>query len=195
MAQAFRFVDLLAQVGEQDDNDKSLPPDTYTVRVEEAEAVIAGSGNPMIKVKFVVLGGPQDNKWIFNQFVLAINSAKGPDALKPFFRQMKAFDLDAEFFNSLGDQGLEAVAPLLVGKVVDVKTAVRKYQGVKYTDVKGVSKSSGGTGGIPIPGVPVPQTSTPVPQVPQVPSPASPVPVQVAPPVPGPPTGPPPPPF
>jgi len=173
MTQSFNFNELLAKSGATDDN--TVPPDEYQVTVIEADAVVAGSGNPMLKVKFSINGGPHDGRWVFNNFVLAINSDKGDSALKPFFRQMRTFGLDDDFFKTVTT--LEQVAPLLVGKAVTIKTAIREYNGTNYTDVKSVSSPKAVTGAAPLipalggggPATPPPAPATPPPVAPATP--------------------------
>lgn len=195
MTQSFNFADLLSKAG--DVSNDLIPESEYTVTVVEAEALIAGSGNPMIKVQFSVVGGPHAGRVIFNNFVLAINSDKGDVALKPFFRQMGLFGLDAEFFKTV--TSLDQVAPLLVGKQVNVKTINKEYNGTVYTNVKSVSAAKSAAGVAPSIGIPVPAaTGIPTPQVPATPTPpaappAPPAAPQVTPPAPA--TAPPPPPF
>ena len=199
MPEGFSFADLLARAGGTED--PVLPPDTYTATVETAEAVIANSGNPMIKVKFSIVGGPHNGTWVNNNFVLALNSPKGDAALKPFFRQMGVFGITDEDFNAIPAsepvEGLKLIAPRLVGQTVTIKTDIREYEGKKYPDVKSVAKASGTTPGVPQVGVPqVPaaasiQAPPAVPAIPQVPAPA-PAPPVAAPVTPG---APPPPPF
>lgn len=137
----------------------ALPDGPYDAECIEATAVTASTGKPMIKCKFRVTTGPHAKRQFFNQFVLSLDN---PQALAMFFRHMKAFGLDENYFTALGGGSLAPVAQVLVGRVARFELGHREWQGENRNDVKAVKPIPGNVaqpaGGLPtssgLPGVP-----------------------------------------
>lgn len=168
---------------------EALPTGDYDVETTKSEAVQSSNGRPMIKATFKVIVGPHTNRNVVNNFVLSVDN---PVALAIFFRQMKCFGLDDNFFAMLGDQGsLDSVANAMVGKRVRLTLGQRDWQGETRNEVKQVKPYTGAPGGMGGPagpsmtGVPGPApaaygaTPTPAPAPAQMPTPA-PAPAPVA---------------
>ena len=142
----------------------ALPDNDYDAECIEATATTASTGKPMLKCKFRVTTGPHAKRQFFNQFVLSLDN---PQALAMFFRHMKAFGLDENYFTTLGGGSLAPVAQVLVGRQARFTLGHREWQGENRNDVKAVKPIPGNmvqpAGGLPtssaLPGVP----ATPVP--------------------------------
>jgi hypothetical protein len=144
---------------------EALPIGDYDVETEKSEAVQSSNGRPMIKTTFKVIVGPHTNRKVMNNFVLVVDN---PVALAIFFRNMKCFGLEDNFFAALGDQGsLDVVANAMVGKRVRLTLGQREWQGEMRNEVKQVKPytgAPGGMGGGPVAGpVTGPQGMTGVP--------------------------------
>lgn len=125
---------------------EALPNGDYDVETEKAEAVQSSNGRPMIKATFKVIVGPHTNRKVVNNFVLVVDN---PTALAIFFRNMKCFGLDDNFFAMLGDQGsLDSVANAMVGKRVRLQLGQREWQGEMRNEVKQVKPYTGAPSGM-----------------------------------------------
>lgn len=151
---------------------EALPIGDYDIRVIESTATTASSGKPMIKVKMEVITGPYAPRKVFNQFVLSLEN---PNAVSIFFRHMRAFGLDEQFFAALGPEGsLDPVAAALLGRQATVKLGHREWQGENRNNCEGFKPFTGpsavGVPGMPVnPGVPAMPPPPTAPQMPQVP--------------------------
>lgn len=168
---------------------EALPIGDYDVEVTKAEAVTSSNGRPMIKTTFKVIVGPHTNRQVINNFVLSVDS---PVALSIFFRHMKCFGLDDQFFAALGSAGtLDPAANAMVGRRVRLTLGQREWNGEQRNEVNQVKPytgAPGGTGGpaagpqgftgVPSPG-PAAYGATPTPAPAPTPSPA-PAPVPAA---------------
>lgn len=167
---------------------EALPNGDYNVEVVKADAVTASTGRPMIKCKMKVIDGGYQNRPVMTQFVLSIDN---PNALAMFFRNMKGFGLDENFFAQMGAGGqLDPVAAALVGRRAQVTLGTRKWQGEDRNEVTGIKPYTGAPGTVVgVPGAPGPITGIPtqalqqgvqnfnaqMPQMPQMPPQAPPV--------------------
>lgn len=166
---------------------EAMPDGNYNVEVVKAEAVTASTGRPMIKCKMKVIDGPYQNRPVMTQFVLVIDN---PNALAMFFRNMKGFGLDENFFAQLGSGQLEPVAAALMSRRAQVTLGTKKWNGEDRNEVTGIKPYTGAPGtmtgtpgapgatgapGTPAPGLPrmpgLPPTTGQAPQ-PQLPPPA-----------------------
>ena len=124
----------------------------YDIEVTSCDAVTSSTGKPMLKAKMKVISGPHMNRTIMNNFTLSLDN---PVAVAMFFRQMKFFGLNDEFFASLGANGsLEPVASALVGRRARLTLGQKEWGGETRNEVKGVK---------PYTGAPVPGMSSPGP--------------------------------
>lgn len=139
---------------------EAMPNGDYNIEVVKAEAVTASTGRPMIKCKMKVIDGGFQNRPVMTQFVLVVDN---PNALAMFFRNMKAFGLDENFFAQMGAGGqLDPVAGALVGRRAQVTLGTRKWQGEDRNEVTGIKPYTGAPGTItgvpgatgPIAGIP-----------------------------------------
>lgn len=137
---------------------EAMPNGDYNIEVVKADAVTASTGRPMIKCKMKVIDGPFQNRPVMTQFVLVVDN---PNALSMFFRNMKAFGLDENFFAQMGPAGqLDPVAGALVGRRAQVTLGTRKWQGEDRNEVTGIKSYTGAPGtvtgapGAPTPGMP-----------------------------------------
>lgn len=170
-----------------------IPKGEYAMTVVKSEAVTASTGKPMIKVNMRVDGGPNNGRLVFNNFVV---STDNPNAMGFFFRHMKAFGLDADFFGT--SPSMPQVADALLGRSALVSLDIRQYQGQDQNDVKSMKpltgigvgmpgKSPGGISGLPaataMPGTPAglpaateipPGAATTAQETPEQPAPAKP---------------------
>lgn len=174
---------------------EALPIGSYEVEVESSTATRSSTDKPMLKVTMRVLDGPYARRPVINNFVMSLEN---PTALAIFFRHMKCFGLDENFFTQLGAVGsLEPVAQALVGRRAKLQLGHRQWQGETRNEVVGISPYTGaprlqdpsgelglsvfapGTPGPTAPGAPTPAPSAP-PAPPSTPTPTT-APVQHAP--------------
>lgn len=137
----------------------------YDIEVTACDAVTSGNGKPMLKCKMKVISGPHMNRPIINNFVLSLDNAV---AVSIFFRQMKCFGLNDQFFAALGPSGsLEPVAAALVGRRARLTLGQREWAGEMRNEVKGVKPYTGAPSATgPNPGpvmAPPPSTPNPAP--------------------------------
>lgn len=124
---------------------EALPIGDYDVEVTKAEAVTSSNGRPMIKTTFKVIVGPHTNRQVINNFVLSVDS---PVALSIFFRHMKCFGLDDQFFAALGSAGtLDPAANAMVGRRVRLTLGQREWNGEQRNEVNQVKPYTGAPGG------------------------------------------------
>lgn len=125
---------------------EALPIGDYDVEVTKAEAVTSSNGRPMIKTTFKVIVGPHTNRQVMNNFVLSVDS---PVALSIFFRHMKCFGLDDQFFAALGAAGtLDPAANAMVGRRVRLTLGHREWQGETRNEVNQVKPYTGAPSGL-----------------------------------------------
>lgn len=125
---------------------EAMPNGDYNIEVVKADAVTASTGRPMIKCKMKVIDGGYQNRPVMTQFVLSIDN---PNALAMFFRNMKAFGLDENFFAQMGAGGqLDPVAVALVGRRAQVTLGTRKWQGEDRNEVTGIKPYTGAPGSV-----------------------------------------------
>lgn len=153
----------------------ALPIGDYDVEVAKSEATVSSNGKPMIKVSMKVVGGPYERRTVLNQFVM---SQDNPVALSIFFRHMRAFGLDEQFFMSLGRGSIEPVANALLGRRARLTLGHREWQGETRNEVKAVKPYTGAPTAGPAAG----PVSTPGPVAPPLaPPPPAPVTTPIAP--------------
>lgn len=132
-----------------------LPIGDYDAECISADAVTSTTGKPMIKCKFEVISGPHAKRKFFNQYVLSVENEV---ALAMFFRQMKAFGLDENFFAAVGQQGLAPVAQTMLGRRARFTLGIRKWNEEDRNEVTSTKPLAGGVaagpGGLPGTGAP-----------------------------------------
>lgn len=165
-----------------------IPASVYPVRVEEAQALPASTGSPMLKLRLSVVGGPYNGRLIWTNIVW---KADNEGSLRMFMVKLKAFGFTREWMDT-HRPGLNQLAQLLVGRSASATVEIKDYQGSPTNNVSKLAPLTGGgnpgaaaptAGGVP------PVAPPPVPPVaaPPVAPPAAvappPVPPPVAPPV------------
>ena len=147
-----------------------VPPGSYTVKVEKAEAVKAqSSGSPMIKATLRIVGGPHDGRFVWTNLV---HKPGSPGSAKMFAVKVMAFGITAEVL-AAQKPTMPQVAEMLVGRQAVVDVEIREWQGRMSNDVKSIKPSA------TVPSVPsVAPTPTPTPAA--APSVTPPVPVPTA---------------
>lgn len=116
------------------------PDGQYDMEIVQADATTANSGSAMVVAKLRCLTGPFANKHITNNFVLSVDN---PIALNIFFKNMRAFGLDDNFFLQLGNGDHSAIANNLLGKRARVTLGHRPYQGVDQNKIDKIEPLSG----------------------------------------------------
>jgi hypothetical protein len=130
------------------------------------------NGKDQYAVRFKLLGGPDDGKSVFNNFVISPDNA---NALGFFFRHMAALGLTREYFAS--NPPKEAVAKALVGRRCRLDISIRTWNDQDRNQVDNVLPPIGGATtvspavGGPYPSVPDATPPIPTPQAFPIPTP------------------------
>jgi Protein of unknown function (DUF669) len=141
-------------------SNEPLPIGDYDVEIAEATATTSSNDRPMIKVVMKVLDGPHARRSLRTQFVMTLEN---PVALSIFFRHMKCFGLDEQFFLS-GLNNLGPVAQALQGRRANVTVKHREWQGELQNEVSRIKPYTGAPKMVPSgPGGPVAPGATPSP--------------------------------
>lgn len=148
-----------------DDSDASsnepVPPGDYRVKVNKAEATVAKTGSPMIKVTLEIVGGPHNTRWVWTNFVVKPDN---PDSAKMFVRKIKSFGFTSDYLAN-NKPSMDALAKALVGREAIATVSISEYQGSKRNDISKL-KTVTGTGGM---SAAVPPPAAPTSGVPSVP--------------------------
>jgi hypothetical protein len=173
------FQQLMKDAGE---GFQPVPTGPYNAEVAKAEAVMSSTNKPMIKVQLRIIGGPNEGRLLFDQFVI---TAGNPNALSFFFEHMAAFGLDRAWFAQ--NPPLETVAATLMGRQVMVAVGIKQFKGADRNEVQSYKPITGGQIGGMTPANPgfgpsaVPPQAAPPQAAPVAPAPVAPAPVPVAP--------------
>ncbi len=145
-----------------------LPPGDYDVKCVSAEKALTGNQKLMFKAKFQVMNGPFAKRLLWDQFVV---SPESEDALGIFFRQMNAFGMSKEWFQSNPSE--DAVVNTMLNRELRVRVAMKKYNGEDRNDIKayaplptGANPPPPGGGATPPPPPPPASAATPPPPPP-----------------------------
>lgn len=177
--------DMLAQY--KNEEVSLLPEGEYTLEVTRCTVKDIKNGEGLMPI-YKVIGGPEAGKTaMLGTISLTENSAN------IFFRTMKGFGLDKDFFATVGT--LKEVAPLLVGRIIKAQIGTRPWKGedrnqfasIGSLSLESLGASDGSPQGLP-PAAPV--AAAPVAAEPVVAAPA-----QAPPPLPAAPADAPPTPF
>lgn len=125
-------------------------PGSYTVQCMDADLATTSTGKDMIKCRYRVIGGPEDGKGIWDNFVL---STGNPTALDIFFRHIEAHGVNLDNYSTSQDD-LIAIANRMVGAKVNVRIDHREFEGRVLPDIKSLTavadarkRPGGGRGG------------------------------------------------
>lgn len=146
----------------------AVPVGQYDLQVESASFKMTASGKKMYSVKYRIMGGPHNNRVIFDNIVLTTDNST---ALGFFFRKMAALGLDMEYFKSNPTD--EAITAAMTGRTVRVDMGIRQYQGEDQNEIKNYLKppaggAAPGPGGVAAP-PPPPMAAAPAPAAPPPP--------------------------
>ena len=181
------FADLVANAAEGSGGATLIPDNVYPFFVESAKAETATTGKPMIVAKLVVVGGPYDGRWVYNNFVVSEDNG---NALGIFFRHMEAMGLPQASIVQLGPvaYGLPTLAEWMLNRQAMMVVGHRIWQQQPKNEVNDIRPLTA-VGGVPsapaVPAIaPAPVQAAPAPVAAPVPAqpPAAPVaPAAVAP--------------
>jgi hypothetical protein len=143
MSEDFSFSDLLKAAESAGGAFEPLPNGEYEVIVETANATKTGTGKSKIVARYKVVGGPHNNRTVFNDHVLTPANA---NAMIIFFRQMSALGLKSDYFSQ--NPSLEKVAADMAGKRVRLRLGTREWQSVKRNSVLAILPSTGTPGAV-----------------------------------------------
>ncbi len=161
--------EVFGDAGEESASDL-VPASSYDARVKEANAKKASTGSDMIEIVFAIVGGPQDDQWIWSNLVLPKADSK-PGHRKMFARRMRALGFDMASLTA-NNPSLQQVADQMVGRSVRIEVIHKPWEGNQRAEVKSISPISG-AGTVPsaptVDAPPIPQVPD-VPQVPEIPT-------------------------
>lgn len=155
-----------------------VPTADYDMFVESAEPAQASTGNPMIRTKLRITGGPHDGRRIWNNFVIALDN---PNSLSFFFQHMAIFGMDSSYITALpplnpemgaDDPSLRQIAANMAGRPLRARVGQQSYNGQPRNNIERVMPpATPGLAAAPsgFPSSPYPQA--PAPQYPQAPTP------------------------
>lgn len=164
MSDTVNFADLM-KTAEQEGGFSLIPDGLVDAVLTKAEAVIASSGNPMLKVQWTITSGPYVKRKLFGNHVFA---ADNPNAVAMFFRTMQAYGLGKDYWNALKApsilDGLAATIPVLMDKPVQLEVGHKVFKGEDRNEVKKVMAPAGGPQlvvGAPAVNIPGPSAGVP----------------------------------
>jgi hypothetical protein len=159
-----------------------LPDGEYTLEVTKCSVKDIKDGEGLMPI-YKVVGGPHAG-----QTAMLGTISLTPKSANIFFRTMKGFGLDKDFFATV--QGLKEVAPVLVGRVIKAEVNSRPWKGEDRNQFAGIGTLELVAVGASDPSLPTaPAATAEQPAAPQPPAPPAPAeppapPVAAAPPAP-----------
>lgn len=194
MSEHVSFTDLLAQAEKEGISFELVPIGPYEMYVKSAKAGRTSNGKLRLEATCAIIGGPQDGKTVWNQFVVSPENGK---ALGFFFRHMAVLGAGIEWFKprTLNEATIAELATVVVGSRFFAEVGIANVQGGDRNQLDKIAPSKmapgqkhTGTGaavttGAMMPGVPpIPSVATqPVAPVEQPVAPAPVAPVAPAP--------------
>jgi hypothetical protein len=156
------------------------------MEIKDSKFKPTAKGNPMWMITAKVVGGPHNNRQVWDNIVLTPDS---PGALGYFFAKMKAVGLPQEYFKQHPTN--EQIAEAMKGRRFRAQVGFRTYQGEKKNEIQKYFPAQDGAtpaapGGAPAaPAAPPVAAAPPMPAAAPPPAPAAPpAPPQAAPPAP-----------
>lgn len=151
------------------EDDIAIPEDTYTVRVEKTEAVLASTGKPMVKLTVEVIAGPYAGRWVWTNIVFSTpGEPMKSGAARMLRRRLKAFGLDSDYLTTHNPTHTQ-IAESILGMTVDAEVIQKTYQKELQNDVNMFYPVGGGASHVPsaptVPGAPPTPKAPPVPVV------------------------------
>jgi hypothetical protein len=132
----------------------------YPIIVIESEAVKAGSGNWMMKLRCRVTEGPYKDKDAWTNIVLALGNDV---AMKFTLRKLRALGVTREYLRTHNPSPGE-IAVLLKGAEAEADIGISDFEGEATNEIKGFkSLRATGMGGVqaPVPTPPAPDPNMP----------------------------------
>ena len=142
----FDWENLLTDLPEVSASTDLIPPDTYTVTVEKAEAGLSKTGNSKIELTFKVTEGPHENRRVWGRVNFAQNSK---DSMAITVSQLAEFGISRQWL-ATHNPNTAQIAGKMVGAVITLKVGHREYEGKTYYDVRNYKRAegAGGTSGV-----------------------------------------------
>ncbi len=137
-----QYIKAAEEAGESLDDFTPLPDGSYEAKCLEAKAVKTNDGKKdMIKVTWVVEGGPHAGRRLWSNMVV---SPESPKAMAILIRQLSALGM-----RPLLDQGasFEQIAAGLKGALSTLKVSVGEWKGKPKNDVDAIAGRQGGFSG------------------------------------------------
>lgn len=114
--------------------DTVLTDGDYVVIVTAATATTSSNGKPMIKLTFTVAEGPKQDRKLFTQFVLSVES---PFALQRWFANLAAFGLEQTWLVG-AKPDMDTIAAVLLNRGAIATVGQREWQGSMRNEVTGM---------------------------------------------------------
>lgn len=141
---------ILEETEAEDLSSSPVPAGTYSAVVEKAEAVKAKSGSNMIKTTYRIVGGPYNDRFVWNNIVFTVTN---PKAMAMTVRTLGAHGVTKEWL-AAENPNVNTIAAKIVGVMVEVEIAIRTFEGRELNDVKSVKAIKGAApAGVPAPTV------------------------------------------
>jgi hypothetical protein len=108
--------------------------------VKKAKGGKTSNGKMRVEATFAIVGGPQDGKTVWNQFVV---SPENGQALGFFFRHMAVLGLAPSWFagRQLDDSTMAAISEAITGARARIKVTIGKVNGADRNNIDGLSQS------------------------------------------------------
>ncbi len=135
------FIKAAEDAGESIDDFTPIPAGTYETKALDATATKTKNGKDMIKVSWVVEGGPHAGRRLWSNLVV---SPESPKAMAILIRQLTSLGM-----KTLMESGasFEQIAAALKGTLATLKVSVGEYQGKPKNEVDSIAGRTGGTAG------------------------------------------------
>lgn len=171
--------------GQTEDTTALAPANKYTVKVIHAEGVIARTGNPMVKIKTIIVGGPYANTEVWTNIVITPSS---PKAMKWTLRKLSALGISRDYLREHKPDQVGIAALLNESQpVVEAEIGIGdEFEGVRRNEIsnfRALTDQAAAQAAASVPANPV--ASIPTPNVPSGNAPTAPRPVPSSVPMPG----------
>lgn len=135
------YIKAAEDAGESIDDFTPIPAGSYETKVLEASATKTKNGKDMIKVSWVVEGGPHAGRRLWSNLVV---SPESPKAMAILIRQLTTLGV-----KPLMEAGasFEQIAAGLKDTLATLKVSVGEYQGKPKNEVESIAGRQGGTAG------------------------------------------------
>lgn len=138
----FDWENILTDLPEVSASTDLIPPDTYTVTVEKAEASLSKTGNPKVELTFKVTEGPHANRRVWGRVNFAQHSK---DSMAITVAQLAEFGISRQWL-ATNNPTTAQIASKMVGATITLKVGHREWEGKTYYDVRNYKRAEGGNG-------------------------------------------------